>query len=68
MSRLDLLAFLCPELLGTVIKELLVHLHEQFQCIVDQAMDRPAMRGGLARVTSFTYLDKHRDCHERNTM
>lgn len=40
----DLLAFFCPELLGAVIKELLVHLHEEFECVVDEPMDGPAHR------------------------
>lgn len=37
-----LLQFLCFELLGTVIEEFLVHLHEEFQGIVYQAMYGPA--------------------------
>lgn len=40
------LILLCPELLCAVIKELLVHLHEQLQGIVDQAMDGPVQKKG----------------------
>lgn len=35
------LVFLCSELLCAVIEEFLIHLHEQFQSIVDQTMDCP---------------------------
>jgi len=44
MRRLacDLLAFLRPELLRAVVKQLLVHLHEELQRVVDQPVDRPA--------------------------
>ena len=37
-----LLVFLSPELLCAVIKQLLIHLHEKLQSIVDEAMDSPA--------------------------
>lgn len=47
----DLLAFFCPELLGAVIEQLLVHLHEEFQSIVDQTMDGPADRQRLPQAT-----------------
>ena len=57
-----LLAFLCPELLGAVVEQLLVHLHEEFQSIVDQPVDRPAHRQWLPQVTWFKDLvEKHRD-------
>lgn len=36
------LLFLCLVLLCAVIKQLLIHLHKEFQGIVDQAMDCPA--------------------------
>lgn len=36
-----LLVFLSPELLCAVIKQLLIHLHEKLQSIVDEAMDGP---------------------------
>lgn len=36
-----LLVFLSPELLCAVIKELLVHLHEELQGVVDEAVDGP---------------------------
>lgn len=37
-----LLVFLSPELLRAVVKQLLIHLHEKLQSIVDEAMDGPA--------------------------
>ena len=40
----DSLQFLCLKLLGAVIKQLLVHLHEEFQCVVYQAVYRPVMK------------------------
>lgn len=36
-----LLLSLCLVLLCTIVKQFLVHLHEQFQCIIDQPMYRP---------------------------
>lgn len=36
-----LLVFLSPELLCAIIKELLVHLHEELQGVVDEAVDGP---------------------------
>lgn len=36
-----LLVFLSPELLCAIIKELLVHLHEELQSVVDEAVDGP---------------------------
>lgn len=39
---IDLLAFLRFELLGAVVKQLLIHLHKEFQSVVDQTMDCPA--------------------------
>ena len=36
-----LLLFLSLVLLRAVIKQLLVHLHEEFQGVVDQTVDRP---------------------------
>lgn len=41
-GRSHLLEFLCFELLRAVIEEFLVHLHEEFQGIVYQAVYRPA--------------------------
>lgn len=40
------LLLLCFVLLRAVIKKLLIHLHEQLQCIVDQPMDCPAKKSG----------------------
>lgn len=40
----DSLLFLCLVLLCAVVKELLIHLHKQLECIIDQSMDRPATR------------------------
>ena len=37
-----LLALLRPELLGAVVKQLLVHFHEQLQSVVDKPVDCPA--------------------------
>lgn len=42
LGKEHLLQFLCFELLGTVIKEFLVHLHEEFQGVVYQAVYCPA--------------------------
>lgn len=36
------LVFLSPELLCAVIKQLLIHLHEKLQSVVDEAVDGPA--------------------------
>lgn len=36
-----LLVFLSPELLCAIIKELLIHLHEKLQSVVDEAVDGP---------------------------
>lgn len=41
-KRARLLVFLSPELLCAVIKQLLIHLHEKFQSVVDEAVDGPA--------------------------
>lgn len=41
-SRWCLLVFLSPELLCAIIKELLIHLHEKLQSVVDEAVDGPA--------------------------
>lgn len=43
-ERSNLLQFLCFELLGTVVKQFLVHLHEEFQRVVDQAVYCPVSR------------------------
>lgn len=40
--RCCLLVFLSPELLCAIIKELLIHLHEKLQSVVDEAVDGPA--------------------------
>ena len=42
LGKEHLLQFLCFELLGTVIKEFLVHFHEEFQGVVYQAVYCPA--------------------------
>ena len=39
-----LLVFLGPELLRAVVKELLIHLHEELQSVVDEAVDGPVSR------------------------
>lgn len=39
------LLLLCLVLLCAVIKKLLVHLHEELQCIVDQPVNCPAEEG-----------------------
>ena len=43
----DSLLFLSLVLLGAVIKQLLVHLHEELQGVVDQPMDCPRHRKGI---------------------
>ena len=45
-DSLYLLIFFSSELLCAVIKELLVHLHEKFQRIVNQAMYGPVQSKG----------------------
>lgn len=40
-SAVNLLVFLGPELLCAIIKELLIHLHEKLQSVVDEAVDGP---------------------------
>ena len=36
-----ILVFICPELLGAVVKQFLVHLHEELQSVVYEPMDGP---------------------------
>lgn len=43
-----LLVFLSPELLCAVIKQLLIHLHEKLQSVVDEAVDGPARTAGTS--------------------
>lgn len=38
---MSLLLFLGLELLRAVVKQLLVHLHEELESVVDQTMDGP---------------------------
>lgn len=52
----DLLALLCPELLGAVVKQLLVHFHEELQSVVDQAMDGPEDSQELPQLSGLIYL------------
>lgn len=47
-----LLAFLCLKLLRAVVKQLLVHLHEEFKCIIDQPMNRPT------NTVAFPFVNK----------
>lgn len=41
--RLNSLVLLGSELLCAVVKQLLVHLHEELQCVIDQAVNGPAV-------------------------
>lgn len=49
---LDSLVLLGSELLRAVVKQLLVHLHEELQCVIDQTVNGPT-------VMSTQKRDKH---------
>lgn len=53
-----LLVFLSPELLCAIIKELLVHLHEKLQSVVDEPVDGP----GNTKNTFTTNCTLHPVC------
>lgn len=62
------LLLLCLVLLCAVIKKLLVHLHEELQCIVDQPMNCPAKEQGKENKSwwaGFLHLSQHQQHRQR---
>lgn len=55
-ERSNLLQFLCFKLLGAVIKELLVHLHEELQRVVYQAMYCPINKRRVQTQNTRSFL------------
>lgn len=43
-DKKSLLVFLSSKLLCAIVKELLIHLHEKLQSVVDETMDGPVNR------------------------